>query len=81
MEGQGDLVSRSINISSHIVSLVVLVINLLTKSPSTSNQGQFNPKWSGLARVCGLGFRELGWGRVQGTSKRICDFLGCMAGG
>ena len=33
LEGQGDLVSRLINPITHRVTLVIPIINLLTKSP------------------------------------------------
>ena len=33
LEGQGDLVSRLITPITHIVTLVIPIINLLTKSP------------------------------------------------
>ena len=33
LEGQGDLVSRLITPITHIVTLVILIITLLTKSP------------------------------------------------
>ena len=33
LEGQGDLVSKLISPITHIVTLVILIINLLTKSP------------------------------------------------
>ena len=33
LEGQGDLVSRVITPRTHIVTLVIPLINLLTKSP------------------------------------------------
>ena len=35
LEGQGDLISRLITPTTHIVTLIIPVINLLTKSPST----------------------------------------------
>ena len=36
LEGQGDLVSRSITPITHIVTLPIPIINLLTKSPRPS---------------------------------------------
>ena len=33
LEGQGDVVSRLITPITHLVTLVILIINLLTKSP------------------------------------------------
>ena len=33
LEGQGDLVNRSMNPISHIVTPIIAIINLLTKSP------------------------------------------------
>ena len=33
LEGQGDFVSRLMALKTHIVILVILIINLLTKSP------------------------------------------------
>ena len=33
LEGQGDLVGRSITLATHVLTLLVAIINLLTKSP------------------------------------------------